>query len=130
SGKRDVLARFWDIQRKPLIQFTNGDTGVDADGAIDVRPDRVYFNIVLVLNFADDLFNYILKSDDTFNSAMLVHDNSEMGLSVLKQTHCIVQPGGIRNEYRLSQQLRQPERLRIMEVRHQVLAMQNADNVV
>src|SRR5262249_39327596 len=130
SGKGDVLSCLWNIQRKPLVQLAYRDTGVDADGTVDVSPHQIHFNIVLILNFTDDLLDQILEGPDTFNSAMLVHDDSKMGLRVLQQTHSVVQPCRVRDEHRLSQQLRQPERLRIVQVGHQVLAVQNPYDVV
>ena len=51
-------------------------------------------------------------------------------LGILKQADSIVQPRGIRNENRLSQKLCQAECLRVMQIRHQVLTVQNADNIV
>src|SRR5262249_22263171 len=130
TRKGDVLSRFRNIESKPLIQFADRDARVDADGTVNVRSDGIDFDVVLVLNFPDDLLDQILESHDTFNSTMLIHDDSEMSLRVLKQTDGVVKPRSVRNEHRLSQQLRQPERLWVMQVRHQVLAVQNAGNVV
>jgi hypothetical protein len=53
-----------------------------------------------------------------------------VSLRILKQADGVIEPRGVGNEDRLSQKLRQAERFWVMQIRHQVFAVQNADNVI
>src|SRR5215470_16671051 len=41
SRKSYILAVFGNVQRKPLVQFVNGNAGIDSDSAVHKRNDRI-----------------------------------------------------------------------------------------
>ncbi len=98
-----------------------------------VFADRaLFFHVMLVLDFADDLLQHILDGDDTGDAAILVHDDSHViavGTEVLQQH---IEPFAFRDKHRGPQQFTHIEALLVALYRidQQILRQQDAHHLV
>jgi len=107
--KGDVLTGFREFQLQAFVQLSDGDTGVNETAAIRMRDDGIDFNVMLVLDLANDLLDQVLHSHDPLHSSVFIDDDAHMGLCVLQHAYGVVHLCGVRDEHGPAQQLREPE---------------------
>src|SRR5262249_7584903 len=86
--------------------------------------------VVFVLNFADDLFEYVFERQDALDAAVFVDDYAQMDAAVLQALQDVAEPRRVGNENRLAHDLFQVELALFEQEWHDVLAVQHADYLV
>src|SRR5215475_2433009 len=131
SGHRRVVVRFRQFQTEFAVGLADGHTGVDAEDAVaalaEFRGQRL---VVFVLDFADDLFEYVFERQNALDAAVFVDDYRQMDAAILQTLQDVAESGRVRNEDRLAHDIFQIEAALFEQEGHDVLAVKHADNLV
>ena len=90
----------------------------------------VFFLVVLIIDFADDLFQNILQRHDTARSAELIHNDGNMHFVLLELSQEVVNLLCLRDKIRRTNQALPPEIHRFGQMRQQVFDIKDSADII
>src|SRR5215510_5136092 len=110
SGDWRVVVLLRQFQAEFAVGLADGHSGVDAEDSFaalaEFRGQRL---VVFVLDFADDLFEYVFERQDALDAAVFVDDYGQVDAAILQALQDVAEPGRVGNEDRLAHDLFQVE---------------------
>src|SRR6185503_7543620 len=126
-----VSLRLGHRQFQTPVEITHGQSAVEHVRSVIYFHDLlVDFLVMLVRDLAHDLFQQIFERDDAFEPAVFVDYKSKMHLRLLHLAQDGLKPRSINDVHRRLQNVFEPEFFRMKQIRHHVLAVYKAADVV